>query len=372
MATVETVAVPAITQPRLTPGERAYSIDAFRGFTMVFMLSEGFGLLYYRNSPVLGPIANQLDHMQWSGYMHFWDMIQPFFMFIVGLVMPISFGKRWASGETWGQSLGHVLRRCALLLLFGVIARSVQANRPNLDLINVLAQLSFTYLVAFLVLRKSWRVQAAVAGIFLVGHWALYQFVTAPGVLGPWVRDANIGWWLDKTVLNNNWGGSYATINCISSAANTIFGVMCGELLASAAPLRRKFQILISLGIAGVLAGIALHPVIPINKKIWTASFALYSGGFTLLALALFYWICDVKRKRAWARLFVIVGANSIAIYLFHEILHRWLTRTMLVFTGWSVTLWGNGGRTLNMLAVLAFEIYVCVWLYRRKIFLKI
>jgi predicted acyltransferase len=372
MASAEQVRLAAAEQFRLTPGERAYSIDAFRGFTMLFMLGEGFGLLYFRNSPFLGPVANQFTHANWSGFMHFWDMIQPFFMFIVGLVMPLSFGKRWASGETWSQSFRHVLRRCALLILFGLIARSIQAGRPTVDVINVLAQVAFTYFVAFLVLRKSWRVQAATAAAFLAAHWALYQFVSAPGVLGPWVKDANIGWWLDRTVLGKNWSGSYATINCLSSTANTIFGVLCGELLSQPWPIRRKLRILVGLGVAGIVAGLVLHPWIPINKKIWTASFALYSGGFTLLALAAFYWICDVKRKRRWATLLVIIGANSIFIYVFHEILHRWLTQTGLVFTGWAVNLWGPGGRALNALLVVAFEAYICVWLYRRKIFFKI
>jgi predicted acyltransferase len=358
------------------PG-RVLSIDVFRGFTMICMIGEGFGLLHFRNNPVIAPIAAQFQHVDWNiaipRDLHFWDLIQPFFMFIVGLVMPISFARRWAAGESWGQSLAHVLKRSALLILFGLIARSVQANRPVIDLINVLAQVAFTYLVAFLLLRANWKVQGAAALGLLAVHWAIYQFASAPGVQGPWVKDANIGWYLDRLVLHKNWSGSYATINCISSAANTIFGMMTGELLlVSALPLARKMRLLALLGAVGVAAGFALSLAIPMNKKIWTASFAIYSTGMTLFALLLFYWIFDLKKKRRWATIFVMVGANSIFIYLFHEILHRWLTQTAAIFTGWAIDWWGPGGKALTTLAVIAFEIWGCAWLYRRKIFFKI
>jgi predicted acyltransferase len=211
-----------------------------------------------------------------------------------------------------------------------------------------------------------------VAFALLAAHTALYQFAHAPGVTGRWVKDANIGWYLDRLVLHKNWGGSYATINCISSAANTVFGVMAGALLAGAAPAARKLRILIGCGLGGIALGLALSPAIPLIKKIWTASFSIYSAGWTLLALALFYWLCDVREWHSWARLFTIVGMNSIFIYLFHEILGGWLNRTGLVFTKWMVDWLGDPGRAVNTLVVVAFQIWVCVWLYRRRIFFKL
>lgn len=351
--------------------ERIISVDAFRGFTMICMVGSGFGLQYFLGNPVLGPLARQFQHVDWQG-MHFWDLIQPFFMFIVGAVMPISFARRRAAGETWGQSLRHVLKRCALLLIWGLIARSIQANKPNFDVINVLGQLSFTYLIAFLVLEKSWRVQGAVAIALLAAHWAIYQFAHPWGVVGPYAKDANIGWYLDRLVLHKNWGGSYATINCLSSAANTIFGVMAGALLAGTLGTARKLRVLVGFGLAGIVVGLAMSPWIPLIKKIWTASFAIYSAGWTLLALALFYWICDVRGRRAWSKLFVIVGMNSIFIYLFHEILGGWMNRTGQVFTKWMVDAGGDPWKAVNVLLVVAFQIWVCLWLYQRRIFFKL
>lgn len=337
---------------------------------MVCLVAEGFGLLYFLESPI-GRLAEQFTHRQWHG-MNAWDLVQPFFMFIVGAVMPVSFARRWAAGETWWQSLRHVARRSALLIIFGLVARSIQAEKPVLDLINVLAQIAFTYFVAFLVLRKSWQVQAATAFGLLAAHWALYQFARAPGVAGPWVQDANIGWYLDGAILGKNWSGSYATINCVSSAANTIFGVMAGALLVGSLPASRKVRILALAGLGAIAIGLALDPVIPIIKKIWTASFAIYSTGFTLLGLLLFYWLCDVKKRIGWSRVFLIVGSNSIFIYLFHEILHGWLEETGQVFSGWAIRLSDAGGHLLNAWLVILFQIYICYWLYKHKIFFRL
>jgi predicted acyltransferase len=354
--------------PRQAPPQRLIYIDAFRGFTMVCMFSVGFGLRLFKNDPIAAPIAAQFEHTNWQG-MTGWDLIQPFFMFIVGVVMPVAFQKRWAAGETWATSLKHVLRRCALLLLWGLIARSIQAGKPTIDVINVLGQLSFTYLVAFLVLKRGWKTQGAVALGLLALDWALFSFSGYPD---PWARDHNIGSYLDQLILHKNWIEGYVTLNALPSAANTILGVMVGELMISGLAVAKKMQILALGGVAGIAAGLALSPAIPIVKKIWTPSFALYSGGFTLLALLLFFWLCEVKRWQGWAKVFVIVGANSIFIYLFHEILNRWLVQTTLVFTRWAVNLWGPWGNLLTAWAVILFHIYVCIWLYRRKIFFKL
>jgi predicted acyltransferase len=350
--------------------ERAYSLDAFRGLTMVWMISVGFGLRFFLDDPVLGPVALQFTHHKWHGA-YAWDFIQPFFMFIVGVAMPFSFRRRWQAGESWGRSLLHVLKRAGMLLLLGCIARSIQAKQPNLDLINVLSQLAFTYPLAFLVLRKNWKVQGATALGFLVAAWIFFRFCSFPGVTGPWDESANPGWALDRLMLGKNWG-SYTTINCVASTATTIFGVMAGAVLASGLDAARKLRILVLTGVAGVVVGLALDPVIPIIKRIWTPSWAIYSGGASLLALALFYWVCDVKKWRRWAQILAMVGANSIFIYLVHEILAGWLSQTGTVFTGWAIRAWGPWGKLLNANLVIAFQVYLCVWLYRKKIFFKL
>ncbi len=362
-------AAPASSAAAQTPAhqplpERLYSLDVFRGLTMLWMISNGFGLRYFQDDPSLAWLARQFTHADWHG-MFAWDLIQPFFMFIVGVAMPFAFHNR-------SRTTAQVIKRCGLLVMWGIVARSISAGKPNLDLINVLAQIAFTYFVAYLVLDKGWRVQALTAFALLAAHTLFYLFVSAPGVAGAWDKDANIGWWLDGAVLGKHWGGGYATINCVSSAANTIFGVMAGWLLFSSRDASSKIRTLAMFGAAALAAGLAMDFAIPNIKKIWTATFAIYSTGFTLLALALFYWLLDVKRWRKGTVIFGMIGANSIFIYLFHEILHRWLDQTGLVFTGWAIALWPNFGHMLNAWLVIAFQVYVCYWLYQRKIFFRV
>lgn len=362
---------PSIDSPSSVLSERLYSLDVFRGLTMLWMISNGFGLSFYRDHGLLGPFARQFTHADWHG-MYPWDLIQPFFMFIVGVAMPWAFTRRAQSGEPWAVTLRHVLKRCALLILLGTVARSLGAGRPIIDLINVLAQISFTYLVAFLILNKGWRVQLGVSLALLALHTGLYLFVSLPGVTGPWEKNANFGYALDTLVLGKNWGGGYATINALSSAANTIWGLMAGWVLFSRASPREKLRKLFIAGAIGIAAGLALDPLIPNIKKIWTVTFALLSGGITLWVLAFFYWACDLKGWRRGTVLLSMIGANSIFIYLFHEILLRWMTQSGLVFTQWLVALNEPFGRFFNANLVIAFQVYICFWLYRRRIFFKL
>ena len=355
---------PSGTQSRL------YSLDVFRGLTMVWMFGNGFGLQYFRDHPVLGLFARQFTHADWEG-MHPWDLIQPFFMFIVGVAMPFSFEARRARGDVAGIGWGRVLKRSALLLLCGLLARSIQNHGPTLDLINVLGQLAFTYIFAYAVLGSGWRVQAAAAFGLLALHTILFlQFDPA------WERDTNFGAWLDRAVLGKNWRNGYATINFLSSGANTIFGVMAGWLLIDKSrSAADKIRVLCMWAAAGIVAGRALSLWIPLIKKIWTASFAVYSTGYTLLALAFFYWLLDVRRTypkpEGWSKIFAIVGANSIFIYMFHEALYGFVLQA-------GHALLGDANRTADVPWMLfewtfiAVELLACWWLWRRRIFLKL
>lgn len=373
MAT-QTQTAGVLSTPVSASPPRLYSLDVYRGLTMIWMFANGFGLQYFRKDPLLAPVAAQFTHADWEG-MTPWDLIQPFFMFIVGVAMPFAFAARAARGDETGTGWARVLRRSALLILLGTLARSIQRGGPNLDLINVLGQIAFTYVFAYAVLHRGWRVQAGAAAALLLFHTALYTMIHPAGVTGSWVRGANFGSWLDMQILGKNWGGGYATINFISSGANTIFGVMAGWVLID--KLRSpgaKIRTLALWGVAGVAGGLALWTGIPLIKKIWTSSFAIYSAGFSLLALAFFYWLLDArgdKAQPAWSRIAAMVGANSIFIYLFHETLYGFVLRAGRSMLGAADT-----GNALTWLlyewVFIAIEIAVCYWMYQRKIFLRV
>src|SRR3954466_5784920 len=170
-----------VEPPVATGGREAY-IDAFRGFVMLCLISRGFGFIELQKIESLKPITRIFDHAERAG-MTPWDMIQAWFMFIVGVAMPFAFAKRTAAGESWGQQFGHALKRAALLLLWAHIAMSVTSSppRPVLELINVLSQIAFAYLIAFFVLGTRCTVQAGVAVGLLVMHTGLHLFWHPPG-----------------------------------------------------------------------------------------------------------------------------------------------------------------------------------------------
>lgn len=364
---------PAATAKAVT---RLYSLDVFRGLTMVWMFSNGFGLQYFKDDQTIGPVARQFTHAAWEG-MFAWDLIQPFFMFIVGVAMPFALAARSALGrEDLASGWVRVLRRSALLILLGTLARSVIFRVPTLDLINVLGQIAFTYVFAFTVLKAGWRAQAGLAAALLIAHTALFTLVHPEGVTSSWERGTNLGAWLDKLILGKNWGGGYVTINFLSSAANTIFGVMAGwVLIDDRRKPGEKIGKLAGWGVAGIAAGLLLWQWIPLIKKIWTASFALYSTGFSLLALAFFYWLLDVRRQypkpAGWSAIFAMVGANSIFIYLFHEVLYGFVQSAGRALLGQV-----NAANALPWMlfewAFIGIEIAVCYWLYQRRLFFKV
>ena len=202
-------------QKLISPQGRLVSLDAFRGFTMILLISGGFGIRYLADYPFMGFIARQLTHHPWNG-MYFWDLIQPFFMFIVGVAMPFSFARRWERGETWNQTFLHVFRRSVTLFFLGVLLHCSYSNKLVWELWNVLTQLAFTYLIAFLFIRKPIRTQIIISFVILLGNYLLYRFTPVPGVTDPWMKDHNLGAFMDRILMGKiNPGGGWVNINFI-------------------------------------------------------------------------------------------------------------------------------------------------------------
>lgn len=360
---------------------RLVSLDAYRGMTMFLLIAEA-ALVYESLTHVFpegsfgAAIVQQFHHHPWNG-LRFWDLIQPFFMFIVGVAMPFSLQSRMNKGATWNESFKHILIRCALLLMFGVGLHCVYNGKLVWELWNVLSQLSFTILVAFLLMRLPIRSQLFVSFLLLALTEIMYRSYD-PG--SPFVKDANFGSWMDMILMGKiNAGGGWVTINCIPTAAHTIWGAVCGALLLKKELLpMAKIKYFVVAGIIGLVIGYSLDlfGITPIVKRISTVSFVFASGGWCLLALALFYWFVDIKKFQKWTKLFVIVGMNSIFIYLFAEVLgHRWLTEFVHIFNDGFLGVLGLSETALgvtNALFTLAIMWYLCYFLYKKKIFFKI
>ena len=233
-ATEMRAGIPVAVVPPITPsGQQRYlALDAFRGFIMFVLVSRGFGLeALAKRNPAFSGIANQFEHMPWE-WITFWDLIQPAFMFMVGVAMPFALARRMEQGATDRQLFWHVAARSFRLILMSQVLISISGGRLSFQLINVLAQIGITYFLCYLIMQLEFRWQAAVAAMILIGHWAL--FMAFPGTEGPFLsKTTNIGAVVDKFLFGRVNPGYWATLNFITSTATTLFGVWTGRLLQS-------------------------------------------------------------------------------------------------------------------------------------------
>jgi predicted acyltransferase len=360
-------------------GERVTSIDFFRGLTMFLLIGESTDLyshLLNINSGVTQFFGTQLSHHEWNG-LHFWDLIQPFFMFIVGVAIPFAVVNRQKKGATDKALLKHAISRSLLLLFLGWALYCIGAGKIVFRFQNVLAQLSVTYLVAFLIRKRSFYFQLIFTLIVLLLIDLAYRFFPVEGFNHPWVNYENLGAWVNNKIEGVDKASEWASLNAISTSAHTIWGVLCGTLLMSNKPAGQKMKLLIIAGLAGVVAGYSLDfmKVTPIIKKIATSSFVFASGGWAILALSFSYWLIDVKKLfLTGSRIFIIVGMNCIFIYLFNHLGGANIISE--IFTPFTKALFSWGGEKLTgvMTSLLVWTSlwYICYWLFKNKIFIKI
>ena len=362
----------------LTPEDRLLSLDFFRGFTMILLIGEFSGLFKYLVDPSLKGgiiyfIGTQFHHHPWNG-MHFWDLVQPFFMFIVGVAMPFSFAKRTERGDNYRKLLQHAIQRSLLLLLLGWALYCIGPGKITFRFQNVMAQLSITYLVAFLLIRKSIRTQLIFSFSLLVITEFIYRFFPVPGFNHPFVPNENFGTWLDLLYGGADLGGHWVSFNAIPTTAHTIWGVLVGMLLMSKRPPMQKIKILVIAGLIGVVTGYALNPVTPIIKRICTSSYVIVSGGWAVLAMAFSYWLIDIKKSQKWVLFFAVVGMNPLFIYLLGHVgggrlIYKIIKPFSMALFGWTGEL---SAQIISCTIVWFLLWYICYRLYKKRIFIKI
>jgi predicted acyltransferase len=393
---------------------RLTSLDAYRGFIMLVMASGGLAFAKiaaesgFKDNPVWQFLGYQFDHVAWQGC-SFWDLIQPSFMFMVGVAMPFSYASRLAKGDSYGRIFAHVLLRSLVLILLGVFLSSNGSRQTNFTFVNVLTQIGLGYAFVFLLLGRGLAVQLLATAAILGGYWyAFYQHPLPPpdfdyaavnashetfdGLFAHWNKNANFASDFDLWFMNLfprasrfefNEGG-YQTLNFIPSMATMLLGLMAGELLRGRRAPTTKLIWLLVAGVVCLALGLALDlTVCPSVKRIWTPSWALFSTGWTFLILAAFYWTIDLQGYRRWAFPLVVVGMNSIAIYCMSQLMKPWVKQTLQTHLGQNIFRGGFGPSGEPLLpevyvplvasvAVLAVFWLFCLWLYRQKIFVRI
>ena len=359
--------------------QRLQSLDFIRGLIMILLMLEASDL-YERLAQVSGgtawaPLVDQLFHHPWNG-LRFWDLIQPGFMFIAGTSMAYSLHHQQEKGVSWRQMASKVLRRSGLLLFWGIWIRSVHPDGLNLEFWNVLAQLAFTTLVAFLIFRWSVGRQVFFSLGLLVLTELLYRWVRAPGYDQPFTDQHNFGNYIDMLLVHKTSKGGWVTINCIPTACHTIWGAIAGKLLLSKRTAAEKFGWLGMAGLVALLAGYLLGwCCTPIIKRIATSSFVLASGGWCLLGLALFYGWIDIRGHKRSVWVFSVVGINSLFIYLFMNTVAGGINEYVDKVTAGYLGAFHVPALTVGIIAsLLTFlvEWWLCWFMYKRKIFVKI
>jgi predicted acyltransferase len=387
------------------PG-RLSSLDAYRGFVMLLMASEGLGITQiarsFKQSGFWQFLAYQTEHVEWRGC-SLWDLIQPSFMFMVGVAMPYSLASRQAKGQPFGQMFLHALWRSLLLVFLGIFLRSVGKSETNFTFEDVLTQMCLGYPLLFLLGWTKPRMQFIVAFVLLLLYWLAfatyplpgpgfdYQKVGVPaqwphlqGFAAHWDKNTNFAAAFDQWFLNlfprskpfvfN--GGGYLTLSFVPSLATMTFGLLAGGLLRSVRPAVGKVWTLVGAGMAGLAVGwlLDLTGLCPSVKRIWTPSWTLFSTGWTCLLLAGFYGLVDLKGYRGWSFPLLVVGMNSIAMYCMAHLFDGFISSTFKTHFGQEIfqSFGVPYARLVQHTLVLFILWLICLWLYKRKIFLRI
>ncbi len=360
---------------------RLVSLDVMRGLIMILLAGES--CLVYENLKALhlggfaDVVIGQFFHHPWHG-LHFWDCVQPAFMLMAGAAMYISYNSKLQKGITWQQNFKHIAIRSVKLFLLGTGLHCVYAGKLVFELWNVLTQLAFTTLIAYLIINRSFWLQVLFSFALLIITDVLYRNISMPGFNQPYAEFHNFGAYMDTVLMGKINSDGWVAINIIPTAAHTIWGVLAGKLLISKEPAQAKIRYLIVAGIIGLVLGFGLDlsGVTPIIKRISTSSFALASGGWVLLIMAFLYWLVDVKQVNKYAWICIAVGVNSVFIYLFFETVGaQWFNGAIGIFVKGFL---GFTRMPVNVIAVISSlitlfaEWYICFYLSKHKVFIKI
>lgn len=355
------------------PTQRLASLDAFRGFTMFWIVGGkalAIALAALGPAAVAGAVKYQFTHSPWEG-LRYYDLVWPSFMLMVGVAIPFSFAKRSLT-QTRGQIIASAAKRALVLFLLGSLRESLHLNKPMwIELSSALQPIALAYFVASLLAGATVRMQAAVGAAIWIGYALLLALAPGSGLPGgSYAKDANLVLLVDQAVLGRTHSDGWGTVlSAIPTISTTILGLLIGQLLMSAQTPKRKMAIIGGLGVGCLALGFALTPVVPMIMKLWTTSYGLASAGWACLLFLAFYWIVDVRGWKGWTLPFVVIGTNAVAIYVGVSIVP--FSRIAGIFTKPLAAGPGAWGAVLTTAAVVLLEWLVLYWMYRRKIFIK-
>jgi predicted acyltransferase len=382
---------PANPPPQALPSNRLLCLDIFRGLCVA-------GMILVDNPGDDAAAYWPIKHADWNGWTPA-DFIFPSFVFLVGISIVFSFRARLQRGESRGHIFVHAVKRALILIAVGLFVNAFPVfHLSDWRIEGVTQRIAICYLIsATLVLWSGQRGQIVAIVACLVGYWVLMRFLPVPGLgvpgrdipfLDP---DRNMGAWLDrKLFMGHLFEGTRdpeGIISTIPAIPTCLFGVLTGRWLQSERAPGVKVGGMLAAGITGLIAGEIWNLWFPINKHLWTSSFAVFTAGFALVFLALLYWALEIRRWRgAWTMPILVFGMNAIAGFVADSFVYG---------PAWSFHAQGPNGETITWMqwanarflslgvspanASLLYSLaavlfcWVLLWmLYRKKIFIKI
>ena len=406
-ATPQPIASTTTVQASL-PVNRVASVDVYRGFVMLLMMAEVLSLSQVSASlPDSGFwqfLSFHQSHVPWT-WLALHDMIQPSFTFLVGVVLPYSIASRKSKGASFNSLMLHTIKRSLILIFLGIFLRSMDSTQTYFTFEDTLSQIGLGYTFLVLLGFCSQRTQIIALVVILAGYWLAFALYPLPdssfdyatagvtanwehnmrGFAAHWNKNTNLAWAFDKWYLNlfprkspftNNEGG-YSTLSFIPTLGTMILGLLAGNMLHSAKAQKEKLKFFAIAGFGLVVAGILFHVtgINPIVKRIWTPAWTIFSGGICFLFLAFFYGVVDVAGKRKWSYFLMVIGANSIAAYVFADGgIRSLLHKSLYIHLGQNFDkLFGEPYAPLVSGAITLLLLWLILnWMYKKKIFIKI
>ncbi|MDF2388131.1 acyltransferase family protein [Nostoc ellipsosporum NOK] len=374
---------------------RLTSLDVFRGITIA-------GMILVNMVGVADDVYPPLAHAEWHGCTPT-DLVFPFFLFIVGVAMTFSLSKYTEANKPTKAVYWRILRRAAILFALGLLLNGFwnkgiwTFDLSNIRFMGVLQRISLTYLLASLaVLNLPRKGQWIVAAVLLIGYWLALMYIPVPGYgAGVLTRDGNFGAYIDRLIIPKahlyagdgykNLGDPEGLFSTIPAIVSVLAGYFTGQWIRSQ-PVQSRTSIGLALfGIGCLIIGWAWGWTFPINKKLWTSSYVVFTSGWALLLLAACYELIEVRRIRRWSKPFEIMGLNAIALFVASVLLIKILVRTSIgtgenaistynwiyqnIFASWAGTL--NGSLLFALVTVLLW-LAVGIFMYRQRWFIKV
>ena len=370
------------------PDNRLVSLDVFRGLTVA-------GMVLVNNPGSWAHIYWPLEHAEWHGWTPT-DLIFPFFLFIVGVAIPLAFGKRIERGDARRSLFIKAAYRSAIIFLLGeFLAGFPYFQLATIRIPGVLQRIAVCYFLASIIyLTTRPRTTALIALALLVVYFLLMKYVPAPGYYaGDLTREGSLASFIDRRVFGPHiWkqGKVYdpeGLLSTLGALATTLLGVLTGHLIRAKdkTPIE-KVTVMFVAGITCMIVGWSWNPWFPINKSLWTSSYVFFTGGLALQFLALCYWLIDIKGYKAWTRPFVIFGVNAIVLFVGTGVMARLLglikvpkgdgtTYALQSYIyGHAFASWLSPNRASLAFAIsfILFWLFLMWLLYRKNIIIKV